>query len=184
VNSGIYRIKNIVNEKCYVGSAINIRRRWTAHRKILKDRIHHNVLLQRAWDKYGNGLFEFSVIEYVEDLDKLISREQYYIDTLRPEYNICLVAGNVLGIRFKHSDETKQKLRQNALGRLHTEETKEKLKGPLSEKHKKNISKSRKGMKFSEETKHKMRKPRSKENKDKIREGIKKWWSKRKDDNF
>jgi group I intron endonuclease len=38
----------------------------------------------------------------------LIQREQYYIDLLNPEYNICKIAGSNLG--FKHSEITKEKL--------------------------------------------------------------------------
>lgn len=39
-------------------------------------------------------------------------REQYYIDSLNPEYNILKMAGSRLG--HKHSEETKAKLRKNA----------------------------------------------------------------------
>jgi group I intron endonuclease len=74
--------------------------------------------------------------------DGLIEREQYYIDTLNPEYNILKVAGSLFG--YKHtiesiqkmseiaknrSEETIAKLRAAALGKtyIHTEETKNKI---------------------------------------------------------
>jgi hypothetical protein len=38
--------------------------------------------LQNAWNKYGEDNFYFSVLELVPDKDKLIEREQYWIDKL------------------------------------------------------------------------------------------------------
>lgn len=34
MNSGIYQIKNIINEKCYIGSAININKMSESYKKI------------------------------------------------------------------------------------------------------------------------------------------------------
>jgi len=47
-------------------------------------------------------------LEYCDKKETLI-REQYYLDLLNPEYNILKKAGSPLG--FKHSEETKDKLR-------------------------------------------------------------------------
>ena len=57
----------------------------------------------------------FEILEYC-DPDKAIEREQYYLDQLRPKYNILKTAGSSLG--FKHSAETIAKLK----GRKHSEE--------------------------------------------------------------
>lgn len=48
----------------------------------------------------------------------MISREQYYIDLLKPEYNICLVAGSALSRLVKNS--TRLKLRNVWLHRILT----------------------------------------------------------------
>ena len=39
---GIYKITNIVNNKIYVGSAINISNRFKTHKRLLKNNIHFN----------------------------------------------------------------------------------------------------------------------------------------------
>lgn len=85
---GIYRIKNLLNNKCYYGSSKNIETRWLKHKNELKKGKHINIILQRAWDKYGGDNFSFEV---VEECDKkiLLEREQYYLD-LNPDYNIGL----------------------------------------------------------------------------------------------
>jgi len=85
---GIYRIKNLLNNKCYYGSSKNIETRWLKHKNELKKGKHINIILQRAWDKYGSDNFSFEV---VEECDKkiLLEREQYYLD-LNPDYNIGL----------------------------------------------------------------------------------------------
>lgn len=45
------------------------------------------------------------MIELVEDKSKLIEREQFYLDTLKPRYNCNLVAGSPLGV--KHTEESR-----------------------------------------------------------------------------
>jgi group I intron endonuclease len=85
---GIYRIKNLVNDKCYYGSSKNIEKRWRIHKNHLNGGKHHNIPLQRAWNKYGENNFSFEVIEECNETI-LLEREQHYLD-LNPEYNIGL----------------------------------------------------------------------------------------------
>lgn len=143
VKSGIYKIVNCITNKIYVGSAVNFKNRWSWHIKDLKRNAHRNSKLQRAWNKYGENTFTFHVLEYCEK-EKLIEREQYWIDTLKPEYNIALIAGSSLGI--KRSIKTKQLQRNLKLGKS------------LSLEHRNKISYGNKGKKHSEETKRKISK--------------------------
>lgn len=96
--SGIYEIVNLVNGKRYVGSTIGFRRRWQDHRSYLRRERHHCQALQRAWLKYGEAAFAFRIIEQCSPGD-LLAREQAALDVLRPEYNVCPVAGSSLGVR-------------------------------------------------------------------------------------
>jgi hypothetical protein len=68
----------------------------------------YNSRIYRALLKYGYHNFNLEILEYC-DKKSLISREQYYIDLLKPKYNICKTAGSMLG--FKHSLETLLKLK-------------------------------------------------------------------------
>lgn len=100
--SGIYKIENTINGKMYIGSACILKRRISKHKTELKTHTHCNQKLQRAWDKYGDQAFIFSVIEFVQDKNYLIQREQYWIDTLDSVsvgYNIASIAGSCLGIK-------------------------------------------------------------------------------------
>ena len=126
IASGIYIIQNTTNRKTYVGSAVNILRRWYDHRSNLRRNEHENPHLQRAWIKYGEASFQFSVIEEIADTSLLVSAEQDWIDTCSPEYNICRVAGSHLGT--KHSAEAKAKMSAAKLG------------GKQSPEHRKNHS--------------------------------------------
>jgi group I intron endonuclease len=83
---GIYEIKNKATGKSYIGSSKQIQKRWEQHLLALRKGIHHSVLLQRAWNKYGEDCFEFSVKEECEER-QLLEREQQYLNT-KPEYNI------------------------------------------------------------------------------------------------
>ena len=87
---GIYKIINTYNGNCYVGSSKNIDRRWNEHLKKLTTNNHQNVILQRAWNKYGENNFKFEVVE-VCDLNVLLERENFYLSK-NPEYNIVKVA--------------------------------------------------------------------------------------------
>lgn len=61
--SGIYAIVNTINNKQYIGSAINIKSRWVDHKKRLRKGNHHCKHLQFAWNKYGESAFSFIVLE-------------------------------------------------------------------------------------------------------------------------
>ena len=74
LKSGIYFIRNKINGKIYVGSAINLKRRKWEHFTRLERNEHHNEYLQRSWNKYGKENFEFLIIQYCEK-DKLLEKE-------------------------------------------------------------------------------------------------------------
>lgn len=112
MKSGIYKILNLVNSKFYIGSAIDFKIRFYKHKYELLKKSHRNSHLLRAWDKYGETNFEFIIIEYIENAtkEKLLEREQFYLDTLKPEYNLNPTAGSALGT--KHSEKTKSQMRK------------------------------------------------------------------------
>jgi group I intron endonuclease len=102
--SGIYKIQNKINNKVYIGSSIDVSDRWKQHIRELKSKYHHNQNLQNAWHDQGDKNFEFEVIEIVEDINKLIDREQYYIDLTKCYdsnygYNVSPKAGSCLGVK-------------------------------------------------------------------------------------
>lgn len=103
MKSGIYKIENKITKDIYIGSSINLSNRKSRHFKDLERNIHHSIILQRAVNKYNIKNFEFIVLENCAK-EKLIEREQYYLDLLQPLYNILSIAGSSLGC--KHSKET------------------------------------------------------------------------------
>lgn len=140
----------------YVGSSVNLSRRLKYYfskvnlTRNTKSKIH-NALLH-----YGHSAFSLTIIENInvtnlpknQIKDLIIKREQYYIDLIKPEYNILKIAGSLLGfkqspdtiLKFKnrinannsmfsksHSDETKLKMSQMKNGKLRSEETKLKI---------------------------------------------------------
>lgn len=122
---GIYKIINTVNNHLYIGSSNNLKRRKCQHFSRLKSGTHANKHLQSAYNKYGLNSFVFEIIEIVEgDLNgltcKLLKQEQYWIDTLRPEYNILHIAGRPIG--YHHTIEARQSISNTLKGKKKTEE--------------------------------------------------------------
>jgi group I intron endonuclease len=62
--------------------------------------------------KYGYSNFSLEILEYCEP-STVISREQYYLARLKPQYNILPTAGSSLG--HKHYEETKARMSETAL---------------------------------------------------------------------
>lgn len=79
---GIYIIQNIVTNKNYVGSSIDIDDRWSNHRARLNMEQHANRYLQRAWKKYGKESFTFTVLEQCLT-EQLAARELHWIKLLK-----------------------------------------------------------------------------------------------------
>lgn len=81
---GIYCFTNLVNGKCYVGQALNLRRRFNKHINNFKTSRYDNPLY-RAFTKYGLEKFNYDVLEIIEDeLDQTILKEK--LDELEIKY--------------------------------------------------------------------------------------------------
>ena len=115
--SGIYRWINLVTGKTYVGSSINLAGRFSIYyseKAMLSKLSTRTSIIYSAILKYGCANFSLDILEYCEK-DVLIEREQYYLDTLKPEYNILKVANSRLG--SKQSEATKIKISINNKGK-------------------------------------------------------------------
>lgn len=78
VKTGIYIIWNKLNGHRYIGRSNDIDRRWNKHRSELRRGIHNNQHLQNAWDKHGESVFHFGIIE-LTDIDSIQEREQFWL---------------------------------------------------------------------------------------------------------
>lgn len=154
---GIYKITNTKNGKCYVGQSIDIKRRFWDHRCISHETNRH---LRHAMQKYGKDAFSYEVLEEC-DPAKLDEREQFWIEKIKPEYNV-MSGGQGRGKR--HSDDTRSKLIKAGKESWEKKSEKEKasviknnLKGPkrghaVSEKTRKILRDKNTGKKQSIET--------------------------------
>lgn len=124
---GIYKIENLVNNHIYVGCASNLAVRKNGHFSSLRNGKHRNQYLQRAFNKYGESSFKFSVLELC-DKPFLVKREQYWIDLAQTEeshlYNLELVATRTELIKPRkywlgktRSEEDKKKFRESHIGK-------------------------------------------------------------------
>jgi group I intron endonuclease len=143
--SGIYVFKNDVSEDprdLYIGSAIDISKRFDQHMKNSNSNLH----LQNSLNKYGKENFSFCILEYyTNDLNLskrenallLLILEQKYLDLMKPNYNINPLAESRLGA--KHNERTKELMKhmntedKNPFyGKTHSNEFKEFMKMRMS----------------------------------------------------
>ena len=154
----IYRITNMANGKFYVGSAESYERRKWQHVYDLKRGQHKNPRLQAAWNKYGEEMFVFEVLETVPDAESALDAENRYLHEFvgRPDcYNINIDAHKPR-LGKTHSEATKAKIRANRVppagethyryGKTVSDETKAKISAAQ-----KGRANPRKGLKMSEQ---------------------------------
>lgn len=141
--SGIYLIKNIKNQKIYVGSSSSIFSRFRKHKSALNSNTHGSKELQKNWNLMGSHCFDLEIIEEMNNasLQDLKKREQYYLNWFKSKgiycYNHCDNTNGGNGSGEKHPFygrkvplDIKQKISNTLKGRK------------LSDEHRKNIGKS------------------------------------------
>ena len=108
---GIYKITNTKNNKIYIGSSVDIKKRKEKHFWMLKSGVHDNKFLQSSYNRDGIINFIFDIIEMCDKKD-LVEKENYYIienksNNMKFGYNLCLVSDSRRNIL---SDKTKIQL--------------------------------------------------------------------------
>lgn len=109
---GIYLWTHKESGNKYVGSAVDLSKRITQYFSIKYLDKNKTMRICNALAYYGYSAFSLTILEYIDisDLSKkeahklILEREQFYIDKLKPEYNINPVAGSRLGTL--HSEES------------------------------------------------------------------------------
>lgn len=111
MSAGVYKITCLPTGKIYVGSSVDVRKRTRKHILQLRRGCHDNPILQRAFRKYGEEMFEIECIE-IAPRERVVEREQFYLDALQPfgkrGFNVCRTAESVQGV--KRSAETRRKM--------------------------------------------------------------------------
>lgn len=154
--AGVYLWTHLESGKRYIGSAFNIKIRLSLYFNFNHLEDNKTMKICNALRVHGYSAFSLSILEYIniENLSKseskelILRREQYYLDTFTPEYNILKIAGSRLG--SFHLEDTIQKMKDAKKGNTHSLEVRLKIsegnKGkllniPKTKEHKENISK-------------------------------------------
>lgn len=115
----IYRITNMANNKFYVGSADSFARREWQHKYHLRRNEHKNPHLQAAWNKYGEEMFVFEVLETIpEGENQLVWEDKWLRECVGKDdcYNVnTLASAPRLGIVL--SEVAKQNISEGRKGK-------------------------------------------------------------------
>lgn len=117
--TGIYKITNTTNGKCYIGQAVDIRSRLMQHSN---NKHYKKTVLYKAIDKYGIDSFEARVLTIINTFGKtqdeikkeLNTLEVFYIDLYNSYldgYNMT-PGGDSGRLGFKHTKDTIEKIRK------------------------------------------------------------------------
>jgi group I intron endonuclease len=134
----IYKIINVVNNKFYVGSAVNYEKRKARHLWRLRRGDHSNKHLQASWNMHGEKAFVFAVVETIPDQMDLLETENKWLrehvgkdycyniatDAKAPQLGMSGEKNAMWGKTFKHTEEAKAKISKAAKDRIQTEEEK------------------------------------------------------------
>lgn len=156
--SGVYQIRNLLDEKVYIGSAKEFRKRAYGHSRLLRKGQHHNKHLQAAFDRDCEENFIFEVLEVVEGDRSIYSKtEQQYIDQFLGNWEMCynFDKKSVSSPRrtfSKTPEDTRKKISEASKKAWETRDR------TISEETRQRLSDSHKGKKQSPETIEKRRK--------------------------
>lgn len=100
--SGIYQIRNLVNNKIYIGqTTMRFIKRYWHHQQKLTENTHDNKHLQTAWQKYGPDNFVFEVLHVLKDGEDINKLEIDYIKAAHSDNGEC-------GYNIQHGGQEKR----------------------------------------------------------------------------
>jgi group I intron endonuclease len=101
----IYKITCEKDRRFYIGASTSPHNRRLEHFNHLRKNKHHNIFLQRAFNKYGEESFTYEVLESFEDEEVMWRREEELIEALTNTYN--MMPGGIRGPRLFGKDNPK-----------------------------------------------------------------------------
>lgn len=114
--SGVYKITNIETNDCYIGSSVDVKRRWSEHRRHSTWKRCPNNKLYDDIQKYGLDKFQFQILKIVEQ-KYLKEIEQEFIETLNPVYNNYRAKGLDIERRKETKKKCQKEYRQSEKGK-------------------------------------------------------------------
>ena len=130
----IYKITNTITGKYYIGSTTSHEKRKHQHFTTLKNGTHHNIHLQRSYNKYGRGAFKFEVVESFDSKVDALKEEQALLDKIARKQETFNISLSATGGDFMSNHPDAERLKVEAGNRLLA------WRDGLSEEDKKEIS--------------------------------------------
>jgi len=126
----VYKFQNSKETKLYIGSTIDILRRFRQHRYrasiFAETTLKYNTLLYNYVALYGWKQFKLGILEYINmnnnPKEELFQREQYYLDLLQPELNINKTANKLTNSKISKKNNIIELLKNKNSSNVNTTE--------------------------------------------------------------
>ena len=184
MSSAVYQIFNSLTMKSYVGSSVNVERRWREHKRDLRRKKHSSIKFQNSWNFHGPDVWIWKILQNgkKDQLPWLEALWMAKLDSVDNGYNVTKITieGNrvirtfseitreklkIAGSKQVVTEETRKKMSESGKLRVASEETRRKMsesKRNISEETRRKMSTSSKGRRHSTESRKKISDSRKK----------------------
>lgn len=125
---GVYAILHVKTGAAYIGSSVKVTGRFTWHRFMLRRGRHRSVKLQKLWNKTKETEWVFVVVQFCRSLELRDCEERWLKEW----------PGEVLNerdVEWRHSEETKAKMRLGRMSYLETPGARDALSARAKKQH-------------------------------------------------
>lgn len=129
MSGGIYRIRNTLNGRFYIGSTKSFYNRFKSHQSILRLDKHFNAYLQNDYNKCGVEYFVYEIVEIMDELENRTEVEKCYLEELYDGKDLCynIVKDPTQNLFIQASEETRKKMSDNLKRKWEDKECRDKM---------------------------------------------------------
>ena len=159
---GVYAIVNTSNQKVYVGSSKNIKKRFLCHASFLRNGKHHCAHLQNSFNLNSPETFQFRILAECSTREEAQELEQAMLDIWHEDfYNTSKRADHLHRLGRPLDEATKQKIGVKNSGAFRSPEQRKLISESLKKRYQEGMKNANFGRTHNDEVKAKIKAKRA-----------------------